>query len=167
MNEQLGQLALDYKTKEDTMYEEIAPTALKMFSKSALNTLTDAYNIVSKLFGLAGDYPLFTEDVKTLPSDFVKGLSMIKKSVDDAIIMDALNEDAAISLAGISTDNGLRMLAGQLVGLSKDRAFKQFLLEQPAEKPAESTEEASMPTGEMAPAPKTGKMSLGDLLKNL
>lgn len=167
MNEQLGQLALDYKAKEDSMYEEIAPTALKMFDKGAVNNLVDAYNTVSKLFGLAGDYPAFSSDLKSLPADFVKGLSMIKKSVDDAVIMDAVDESLSFSLAGINTSNGLRMLATQLIGLSRDRGFKQFLLEQPVEEPVESTEEEPAPTAQMAPAPKSSKMSLGDLLGKL
>lgn len=133
MNPELGEMALEYKDKEDSMYKEIAPTALKMFSKASLNNLVDAYNVVSKLFGLPGDYPSFDADQKTLPVDFVKGLSMVKTSIDDAITMDVLDEDMSFSLADVNTSNGLLSIASKIIMASKDKMFKRFLLEEAPE----------------------------------
>lgn len=162
--EQLGQKALALKEKQDAMFAPIAPTATKMFGKSALNRLVKSFNSIAPMYGLLEVYPDFTADVKTLPVDFVKLLSMVGSSTRQAAEADVLDASQIVSLEGIVKDNGLLALAAKLDILKRDLEFKRWLTEAPDMMEGEGAPEDEPVSQEEAPSVESGD-ELMNLLK--
>lgn len=141
--EMLGQKAIALKSKQDEMFGPIAPVAVKLFTKGALNQLVKSFNDLAPAYGLLEKYPDFTADAKTLPVDFVKLLSMVGASTREAAAADVLDESEIVSLGGITKDSGLLMLASRMDSLKKDTEFKRWLTEAPDQLPPD--EEPSEP----------------------
>lgn len=143
----------EVEKEEDSVAMEMSPKG--MFSKGALNSLVKAHNAVTSLFQMPA-YPQFSKDETIFPAKFTKELMMISKAVEDAIKMEVLTPDMAISLDNISKDRDLAALAGKLSILAKSKEFKSFLLEAPEEEPMEE---------EAPAAPSEGGMSEMDMNK--
>jgi hypothetical protein len=132
----------EIESEEDSFYKEMSPVG--SFSKGALNSLVQAHNVVSKLFGLE-TYPAFEEDQKSFPSRFTKELSMIIDAASDAAEAEVIDMEMVPSLENIAADRDIAMLAGKIGMLGKSKDFKKFLSEP-------MPEEMEMPEEEMAPA---------------
>jgi hypothetical protein len=163
LSESLGQKALQIKQSQDQLASSMAPTAVKMFSKRALNALVKSFNALAPVYGLMETYPEFTADAKTLPNDFVKYLIMVGQSTRDAVAQDIIDPELIVSLDGIKDDKGILRMSAQLDGLRKDRGFKAFLTEAP-DYEAEDTAEAEQPIEEAAPAEAPEEDELMSLL---
>lgn len=113
--------------KEDTLYSQASPRG--KFTGKALNGLVQAANKLSVLFGITDKYPTFgNETVVSLPTDFVRLLSMFSKAIGDAIDNGILDDGNAIDLAGITDDAGIQALAGRLNMAAASPAFKRSLM---------------------------------------
>ena len=133
---------------EDDMMSEMQPRG--SFSRKPLNALVVVTRKMQPLFGLEGDYPKFDGDLTELPPEFVRVLSMFKQAVDDAIAQDILDAEDAFDLAELSDDSSLKLLAGKLNKVLRDRKFKKFLSAKPAaeeEAPAIDEERTPLPEG--------------------
>ena len=136
--------------EEDRMMMEFQPQG--DFSRKPLNALVVVTRKMQPLFGLEGDYPKFEGDLTELPVEFVRVLSMFKQAIDDAIAQDILDEEDAFVLEDLRDDTGLKMLAGKLNKVLRDRKFKKFLEAKPGSEPEPETEmideeRTPMPTG--------------------
>ncbi len=144
--EMIGQKAVALKSKQDELFSGIAPVAMKVFTKGALNRLVKSFNDLAPAYGLLEKYPDFTADAKTLPVEFVKLLSMVGASTRQAAEADILDATEIVSLEGINKDAGILMLASRLDALKKDVEFKRWLTEAPDMLEAEAPEaEAETP----------------------
>lgn len=115
-------------SKEDEMFAATMPAG--RWTERGLNMLVKATNKVLPLFGQTGDYPTFpVGEVRNLPGDFVRVLTMIADAVKDAVNAEVLDAGAGIVLEGMMDDSGAILLASKLDKLSKDRQFKSFLKE--------------------------------------
>lgn len=126
---------------EDEAYGQVAPTG--DFSVGGLNALVDGLNSVLPLFGLP-DYERFAEAVDTLPSGFVKQLTMVMEAAKGAGL-----DDMMIDLGTITDDKGLKMAAGKLRALAANTSFKRFLRSERPEAP-EAPAPGGMPEAPMA-----------------
>ena len=99
----------------------LTPTGV--YSVDGLNALVDGLNKVLPMFKMPA-YPTFTEGIEgALPEEFVRQLAMVNEAAVAAGHEPFPFEDAV-------DDTGLKMMAGRLDGLSKDKAFSKFLEEQ-------------------------------------
>jgi|TARA_R110000824_G_scaffold13196_3_gene57434 hypothetical protein len=140
---------------EDEMVGEFQPRG--NFKKKPLNTLVMMTSKMQPLYGLKGDYPKFDEDQTELPIEFVRLLMMFKQSVDDAIVADVVDEDKSFTMEEITDDSSVKILAGKLGTVVRDKKFKKFLSESaPAdegmeeeivEEPSLDEERTPMPEG--------------------
>jgi hypothetical protein len=112
---------------EDSLYAASSPVAVDMFHKKALNALVKATNKLLPLFGVSQAYAALPGDIKTLPTDFVRILSMFSSAISDAIAADTIDPDMAFSLEDITDDTGLVQAAGKIGMVSGEKAFKAFL----------------------------------------
>jgi len=146
-------------TAEDDMMLQLQPQG--DFSRKPLNALVVVTRKMQPLFGLEGDYPKFDGDLTELPVEFVRVLSMFKQAIDDAIAQDILEPEDAFDLAELSDDSSLKLLAGKLNKVLRDRKFKKFLSDKPA---AEEETEAPVVDEERTPLPEgAGDMDLDAL----
>lgn len=146
-------------TAEDDMMLELQPRG--DFSRKPLNALVVVTRKMQPLFGLEGDYPKFDGDLTELPVEFVRVLSMFKQAIDDAIAQDILEPEDAFDLAELSDDSSLKLLAGKLNKVLRDRKFKKFLSDKPA---AEEEVEVATVDEERTPLPEgAGDMDLDAL----
>jgi len=128
--------------EEDELTSMSSPEATDMFHTKPLYALVVATNKLLPLFGVTKPYGSITEDVKTLPVDFTKVLSMFSAAISDAIAEDILTEDMSIDLDSVTDDAGLISIAGKLGMVSKSLPFKKFLKSPPVKK--EVVEEEGM-----------------------
>jgi hypothetical protein len=134
--------------QEDAITQASGPTG--NYTKAALNLLAKAFTPVMTMFGITEPYPMFTADRTDLPTDFIALLEMVKAAVDDAIAADILSPDMGFDIPSLIDDRSLKMLAGRMDRISKDKAFKRWLTERPEETTIEeSTEEVSEAPMEM------------------
>jgi len=112
---------------EDEMVGEFQPRG--NFKKKPLNTLVVQTTKMQPLFGLKGDYPKFKEDQTELPIEFVRLLLMFKQAIDDAITQDIVDEDSTFTMEEITDDSSIKILAGKLGKVVRDKKFKKFLSE--------------------------------------
>ena len=119
--EQISELG---RTMDETIANDVeALTPTGVFSVGALNSLVDGLNKVLPMFELPA-YPTFDEDIEgPLPEEFVRQLAMVNEAAVAAGHEPFPFEEAV-------DDTGLKMMAGRLDGLSKDKDFKKFLDEQ-------------------------------------
>jgi len=136
--------------EEDRMMMEFQPKG--DFSRKPLNALVVVTRKMQPLFGLEGDYPRFDSDLTELPVEFVRVLSMFKQAIDDAIAQDILDEADAFMLEDIRDDSSLKLLAGKLNKVLRDKKFKKFLEAKPAMEETEE-EETEMRDEERTPMP--------------
>lgn len=136
----------DVEAEEDKVFAQVTPKG--DFHKKALNSLVDATNKLLPLFGITDKYEKFTEDVKELPVDFARLLTMFAKMIDDAIAAGILEEDNAIQLEAVTDDTTLLSLAGRIGVAAKSPKLKKWLKSPPAPK----AEEAPAPPVEARPA---------------
>jgi len=130
---------------EDNLYDASSPVAVDMFHKKALNVLVKSTNKLLPLFGVSKAYETLTEDMKTLPTDFVRILSMFSSAISDAIAADTIEPDMAFLLEDETDDTGLIQVAGKIGAVSGERAFKAFLKAPRKEPAAEEATDASVP----------------------
>lgn len=119
----------ELEAMDEEKFKAIAPKGL--FTVRGLNGLVNATNKLLPLFGQTGDYPTFKQDVKELPTDFVRVLSMFIAAIDDAIAEEIIGPEMAIDMASITDDTALTTIAGKLQMLSKIKEFKKWLQEAP------------------------------------
>ena len=139
---------------EDEMVGEFQPRG--SFRKKPLNTLVMQTTKLQPLFGLKGDYPKFDDDQTELPIEFVRLLMMFKQSID---------EDSTFTMEDITDDSSIKILAGKLGSVVRDKKFKKFLSESaPTEKGMEEemTEEPTMDP-ERTPMPEGADETIDDL----
>ena len=127
MKEKVMEREGEMNATEDNLYAASSPVAVDMFHKKALNALVKATNKLLPLFGVSQAYAALPEDIKTLPTDFVRILSMFSSAISDAIAADTIEPDMAFSLEDITDDTGLVQAAGKIGAVSGERAFKAFL----------------------------------------
>ena len=141
---ELEQAAIQADAAEEQAFSAAAPTG--DFTTEGLNALVDSVNEVLPVFGTEGDYPVFSEDVDRLPSEFVKVLTMISQAVKEAGIT-----DLDFSLDEITDDTDLIRVAGRLRNIAENPEFARFL-----RAPVEGGPSAAVPTKpSAAPAPPT------------
>jgi hypothetical protein len=100
-----------------------AQTPTGVFTVGGLNALVAALNKVLPMFEMP-DYPQFDEDIEgPLPEEFARQLSMVNEAAEAAGHEPFPFEEAV-------DDTGLRMIAGRLDSLARDKKFKNFLEEQ-------------------------------------
>tara|TARA_R110000824_G_scaffold6216_5_gene28790 strand:- start:464 stop:991 length:528 start_codon:yes stop_codon:yes gene_type:complete len=148
---------------EDEMVGEFQPRG--SFRKKPLNTLVMQTTKLQPLFGLKGDYPKFDDDQTELPIEFVRLLMMFKQSIDDAIMADVIDEDSTFTMEDITDDSSIKILAGKLGSVVRDKKFKKFLSESaPTEEGMEEemTEEPTMDP-ERTPMPEGADETIDDL----
>lgn len=112
---------------DEEMYSTLAPVG--KFSSRALNILVQATNKLLPLFGQDPNYPVISTDLKVLPTDFVRILSMFVSASTDASSDERITPDLVVSLDGIKDDSGLIALASKINLLAKSKDFKNFLKE--------------------------------------
>lgn len=112
------------QTMDETIADEVEMiTPSGVYTADGLNALVDGLNKVLPMFKLAA-YPTFDENIEgALPEEFVRQLAMVNEAA-----MAAGHE--AFPFEEAVDDTGLKMIAGRLDGLSKDKAFAKFLDEQ-------------------------------------
>lgn len=136
---------------EDDMYSSFQPRG--DFSRTPLNALVMVTRKLQPMFGLKGDYPKFDSDIDELPIEFVRVLMMFKQAVDDAIAQDILDEEDRFELEQITDDSSLKILAGKLGKVMRNKKFKKMLSSKPEgekpeqETPMEAEERSPMPMG--------------------
>ena len=112
------------RTMDETIADEVnmlTPTGV--YSVDGLNALVDGLNKVLPMFEMPA-YPTFTEGIEgALPEEFVRQLAMVNEAAVAAGHEPFPFEDAV-------DDTGLKMMAGRLDSLSKDKAFSKGLEEQ-------------------------------------
>lgn len=143
MEAKVGEL----EAEEEGMYSDMSPVG--DFSKAALNSLVQAHNSVSKLFGMEA-YPVFESDMEQFPSRFTKEIMMIADAASDALEADVITEEMVPMIEGIKADRDVAMLAGKLSMLGKSKDFKKFLQEAPQEEEEMVAEEEVASEGEMS-----------------
>ena len=163
LSDSLGASALDYKETQDASMGSIAPKATKMFSKGAMNRLVKAFNKLKDAYGLQETYPDFTSDITVFPTEFVKLLSMVTASTQEAASQDVIEPKDTVSLDGIVKDTGVLMLASKLEALASYRPFKMWLVEAPSMDTSELAEEPV--ETDTLPAEAGGDPDLMGLLK--
>lgn len=130
----------DAAVEEDALFQEMSPTG--EFTEDALETLVRQLNTVLPAFGLSDPFPLPPEGVHDrLPQELVRLLSMVQQAVSDAIAADVVSEDLAFDLAEVSSDADLKLIAGKLNRLGKDKKFQKFLTEAQPEEELPAAEE--------------------------
>jgi hypothetical protein len=145
MKEKVMEREGEMNATEDNLYAASSPVAVDMFHKKALNALVKATNKLLPLFGVSQAYAALPEDIKTLPTDFVRILSMFSSAISDAIAADTIEPDMAFSLEDITDDTGLVQAAGKIGMVSGEKAFKAFLKAPRKEPAAEEATDASVP----------------------
>lgn len=113
--------------KDEEMYSNLAPKG--DFHQKALNALVVAANRLLPAFGQTPDYPQFSSDVKELPTDFVRILSMFCDASDDAVEGEVIDPELKISLDEMADDASLVSTAGKINALAASKDFKKFLKE--------------------------------------
>ena len=137
----------------DQAYDAMAPEG--DYSKGALNSVVDGLNKLLPMFEVSEKYPKFDEETERLPSEFVRQLTMVLDAARDSGAA-----DMEMDLSQVTDDQSLRMLAGRLDTLSKDREFKLFLSTDP--KPSEAAP-APAEAAPMAPPAPAGPMAAGEM----
>lgn len=101
-----------------------ASTPVVTASPQVLNLLVRAFNDMAPLFG-APPYPEFTAPLQgePLPVDFVKALSMVQLAAQQA--------DVPVPDLDVKDEGDIKVLAGELAALAKDRDFVRFLKSKP------------------------------------
>lgn len=133
---ELSSSVLEAERTDEEMYATMSPVG--KFSSRGLNILVQATNKLLPLFAQEPNYPMFSTDLKTLPTDFVRILSMFSNASRDASTDERITPDLVVSIDDIKDDSGLVALAAKINLLAKSKDFKNFLKE-PA--PVESKEE--------------------------
>lgn len=133
------------------------------FTGRGLAPLVKATNKLLPLFGQSGDYPTLPGNLKELPEDFTRVITMFVAAVNDAIAEEVVGPEMAISLDSITDDTGLLTLAGKLQMLASSKDFKKFLSE-PAEdetRGTEAGEEGGMPEEEEMSSENADQLMMG------
>lgn len=156
-------MAQEAEMSDEQNYDAMSPTG--NFTPKGLSALVKATNIMLPLFGQTGDYPMLNQPLKKLPTDFTRVLTMFKAATDDAIAEEVIGSDMAIDFEMLKDDSSLMLLAGKLNQLAKNKDFKKFLKEPPANetKGSEAGEEGGMPEEEM---PANSSESMDSLFAN-
>lgn len=113
--------------KDEEMYASMAPKG--DFHQKALNALVQASNRLLPAFGQSPDYPMFSSDVKELPTDFVRILSMFCDASDDAVEGEVVDPELKLSMDELMDDASLISVAGKINALAASKDFKKFLKE--------------------------------------
>lgn len=133
----------------DSAYADMAPEG--DYSKGALNSVVDGLNKLLPMFDVDEQYPKFDSETEVLPPEFVRQLTMVLDAAADSGA-----EGMDMDLSQVTDDQALRMLAGRLDSLSKDREFKLFLTtdakSMAQEAPAPAPVEMAPPAGPMPAA---------------
>jgi hypothetical protein len=145
------------EAKDEEMYSNMAPKG--DFHQKALNALVSSANRLLPAFGQTPDYPMFTSDVKELPTDFVRILSMFCDASDDAVEGEIIDPELALSMDELTDDASLMALSGKLNALSASKDFKRFLKE------PYSKSEGKEATAKAPPTAPKGEMSSEDMDK--
>lgn len=119
----------EMESMDEEKFAAMAPKGA--FTARGLNALVKATNKLLPVFGQTGDYPTFSQDIKVLPTDFVRVLAMFVTAIDDAIKDEIVGPEMAIDMESIKDDTSLTTIAGKLEMLSKLREFKKWLSEAP------------------------------------
>jgi len=122
----MDKMMADYDESAEMLQEasdDMLPTVTGRFSKAALNGLVKSFNSALEVAGFPGDYPAFSGDQTSLPTDFVRGLAMMADAAEET------DSGVSITLDGVADDRGLMLLAGKLDALAKSDAFKKMMAE--------------------------------------
>jgi len=112
---------------DEMNYEAMSPEG--SFTMNSMNALVKATNKLLPAFGQAPDYPTFDADVSKFPTEFTRILAMFSAATNDAAEMEVIDPEMVISLDAITDDRSLKMLAGRVDALSRNKDFKKFLKE--------------------------------------
>lgn len=130
---------------EEEAYGMAAPSG--DYSTGGLNALVDGLNAVLPMFNLP-DYERFAEAVDTLPSKFVKQLTMVNEAAKAAGL-----DDMTLDFGMMTDDKSLKMAAGKLRALAGNTSFKRFLR---SERPEPMGKEMPGPMASAPPPAPTG-----------
>ncbi len=105
---------------ESTMFEAMAPSGV--FTEKALNTFVKGINEALSLFPGAEPVADFEGDVDgVMPENVTRALGMIKSAFTD------YSGDEPFTFQDITDDRSLKEVAGKLMAMKKDQAFRAFL----------------------------------------
>lgn len=139
MEEPTGDLSvtiISAEAEDEQAFADMAPEG--KYTAENLNLLVAATNKLLPLFEQTPDYPTFEESIDgTLPTEFIRVLSMFLGAIDSAIEEDAIDPEMAYELEELIDDSSLLQLSGRLTSLANNRDFRQFLKNPPPEKEVE------------------------------
>lgn len=141
----LDETVQDAEVQDEQVFDEMSPAG--DFSKRNMSMLTKALNSVLPLFGQEA-FPVINEDIQRFPADLTRVLAMVATAVSDAIAAQEIDEDVMFSMEDIVDDESIKMLAGKLTKLGRDKAFKKFLSSTAEGKVVEAAPEAAVESAE-------------------
>lgn len=114
------------------------PVPEKPYNPKVVTSLADALSAASKLMGEEAEFEAYTEAVDEIGPDMARILTMVSEAAAD------YGEPLPVALEEITGDKDLTAITAHIMGLSKDRDFRDWLKEEVTEEPEEDevTEEA-------------------------
>lgn len=122
MPPEIADLAGQIDQKMEQGFASAAPVVTA--DTSSLNMVVASFNKLAPLFGVE-EYPSFTAPLQgePLPSDFLRVLTMVRSAAQQA--------DVDVPDLDVQDDGDLKVLAGTLAALARNKDFTRFLKSKP------------------------------------